>query len=213
MNYSYEEKKKIYQSLPMDIQEAITSVDSGEAIDDIAKKYSLHIDQIAELGGETGDVLLGISDPMDFVENVSNKLKVDKKMASQIVGDINEKIFVNIKDSLRQIHSQAPIVKSAPVPTSNLIKSVPMEEIKVPQKTLEILKGNIPVSEKKPTTDMLGFSMEKKNISPAIPAPTGQTEGHLNIMEEKMKGSFSMPKTENGQNKQSTVVDPYREMI
>ncbi|HBM46143.1 MAG: hypothetical protein UT05_C0003G0084 [Parcubacteria group bacterium GW2011_GWF2_38_76] len=188
----------IYDNLPEDIKNAIASVDSSESIYEIGNKFKLHMDQIAQLGAETGFVLLGVTDPMEFVANVSRVLNIDKTLASQIVTDINEKIFVPVKESLRQIHSQTPVNKPVLATTPNIIKNVSAMELNVPKKTVDILKGNIPIAEKRQNTEILGFSSEKKDTD------------NLNIMEEKMNGSFSIPKSENGISKQS---DPYREQI
>ncbi|HRY62944.1 MAG TPA: hypothetical protein P5056_04220 [Candidatus Paceibacterota bacterium] len=208
MNYTKEQLNNIFENLPSDIQNAIYSVESADAVESIGKKYSLHMDQIAALGRETGRVLLGITDPMDFVNQINEKLGVGKTVSSQLVFEINEKIFVPIKDSLRQIHSQAPMTKPAPVPAPNVVKNISTMELNVPKKTMDVLQGNIQATPRGDKTEILGFSAEKKEMQ-------AKTEGQLNIMEEKMKGGFNIPKaeTEISKREPSRVVDPYREPI
>lgn len=218
MQYTSQQLRKIYKELPEDIKEAIDNIDATYVIDEVGKKFNLHLDQISKLGEETGFVLLGVADPMEFVSNISEKLGIDKNIASQIVGEINEKIFVDIKESLREVHSKPrPRIETpAKEPVApNLIKTIETGKLEVPKKAMDILRGNIPVPKKKSGTEIFGFSSEKKNDLPAPTPQTKQTGGHLDIMEEKMKGVFSIPKVEDdlSKNQPQRVTDPYREQI
>jgi hypothetical protein len=208
MNYTKEQLKKIFKSLPEDLQEAITSVESAQILSEIGNKFKLHIDQQSILGEETGYVLLGVSDPMEFVSSLSTKIGIDRTIASQIVSEINEKIFVKIKESLRQIHSGTrppvtPEIKQTL--SSNLIKEISTKELNIPKEAMSILKGESSnkVQEKKSGTEIFGFSKDDDK------------NGHMDIMEQKMKTDFSLPKTENGLTKsaQTQSSDPYREPI
>lgn len=208
MNYTKEQLKQIFKSLPEDLQDAITSVESAQILSEIGKKFKLHLDQQSFLGDETGYVLLGVSDPMEFVSSLSIKLGIDRNTASQIVSEINEKIFVKIKESLRQIHSgvrPSVVIDTKPVTSSNIVEKISTQELNIPKETLNILKGessnNVP--EKKSGTEIFGFSKDEDKT------------GHMDIMEQKMKTEFSIPKTENGVAKtaQSQITDPYREPL
>src|SRR3989339_560965 len=77
-------EKNFYQlleKLPKDLQNAISGVDTADAIESIAKKYSLLIDKMGILAEETGLVMLGITHPKDFISNLSQKLGVDRETA------------------------------------------------------------------------------------------------------------------------------------
>ncbi|MEI6296750.1 MAG: hypothetical protein WCO84_03845 [bacterium] len=203
MEHTKEQVNNIFQSLPVEIKTAILSVETFDSIVEISQKHQLHLDQQSTLGQETGNILLGISDPLDFVSTISTKLGIDKNIANQIVGEINEKIFSKVKDSLRNIHNAAnkKEVPVSPVPVApNLIKNTETQNLNVPQKTLDVLQGKGVVTEQKHDTSILGFSVEKIADKPT------------NILSQKMNGSFNMPKneTENGTQK---ITDPYLESI
>lgn len=199
--------KKIFHSLPEDLQDAILSVRSGDEIETIGQKYKLHINQIAELSSETGNILLGISDPMDFVSNLSNKLGIEKNVAASIVTDINDRIFVKVKESLRSIHS-GQRVSASPIleqKTPDLMKSVETETLNVPKKAMDILQGSV-LEEKKRDTSIFGFQEE----APQKPI------GEMNILEEKMRPGFSVKGEATEKEINQTIgkeVDPYKEMI
>ena len=203
--YSKDKLGDIFDTLPEEIKEAIFSVDSAEAITSIGQKYSLHIDQTALLGQETGYVLLGITDPMEFAPILASKLGVDKQTAGNIVMDINDKIFVKVKEALRQVHSGQKL--SSPVTTEqkapNLIKTVETEKLNIPKPTLDVLQGKV-LEEKKKDTSILGF--QEAPLKPI---------GQMDILSEKMKTGFSVPGEETEVEEKKTmgkVVDPYREL-
>lgn len=212
--YSRDKLNDIFDSLPEDLKDAISSVESADVIAETGKIHSLHIDQIAILGQEAGLFLLGVTDPTEFVNILSNKLGVDKNMASQIAGDINEKIFVKVKDSLRSLNHESGIrnqeftnklnqentTKTPNPATENLIKNVETEKLNIPKKTKDILFGKTP-EEKKESVDVLGFEKPNaqsipndrqatspwtENKNPETFAQKPKTMGEMNILDDKM---------------------------
>lgn len=109
MSYSKEQLNNIFDTLPEDLKNAIASVDNSKTVNELGNKYKLHVDQQSILGYETGLVLLGVTDPTDFVSILSTKLGIDRNMASQIAGEINERIFVKVKSSLRSLNQELRI--------------------------------------------------------------------------------------------------------
>lgn len=95
---------KNYQSLPPDLREAIFSFENARAIEEIGKKYELYIDKIGELGNESSRVMLGLTHPKDFIANLSKRLGVDMEKAKEIAKDVNEQIFVKVRESLKKLH-------------------------------------------------------------------------------------------------------------
>lgn len=201
MEYSQKDIKKIFQTLPEELQEAILSLDYNDITDEISKKYTLHIDQKANLIDETRDVLFGITDPMAFVDNVTKKLNIDRNTAAQIVVEVNQKIFVPVKDALRQIHGGKPQAPIAPASQpQNVIKKVETETLNVPKKTLDILQGTAPAAPRKVDTSILGFQ-----------APAKTTASELDLLDQKMKGA-TLPKVETEISQAPRkATDPYRE--
>ena len=97
MDYSQEILKNKYASLPSDVKNAISSVDTFRALEGVAKKYSLHIDKLDELTQEVGFVMLGLTNPEDFLKNLAARLEISETTAGEIEREINEQIFSPIR--------------------------------------------------------------------------------------------------------------------
>ncbi len=200
LNHDRNKLNDIFDNLPEDLKDAIASVDSAEAIFETSKKYNLHVDQTAILGQETGLVLLGVSDPMEFVGSIVARLGIDKNKASNIVMEINEKIFAKVKESLRAIHAGQKVftVGEKTETQSNIMKKVERESLNVPRKTMDILEGKI-TETKKQDTSILGF----------------QATSGMDILEKKINEPTEIPKTETDVRVGGGGIapDPYREMM
>lgn len=106
MNYTEDQIKEKYDSLPEDVRQAITSSEMEERIFEIARKNGVQIDESAELIRITGLVMLGLENKSDFVSMVQDALSVDFQKAQDIVVAINEQVFNSIRDSLKKIHNE-----------------------------------------------------------------------------------------------------------
>jgi hypothetical protein len=106
MDYDYETIEAKMKSLPDDLQEAMTSFDTANKVEEIGKKYSLHIDQIGALGDVTSYVMLGLVPGRNFVSVLMKKAEMDEKTASLIAKDVNTEIFDGIRESLRIIEAK-----------------------------------------------------------------------------------------------------------
>lgn len=104
MNYNEQQIKEKFESLPKDVQEAITSSEMEERIFEIAKKNGIQIDESVELVRITGLVMLGLESKSEFVSLVQDALSVDFQKAQDIVVAINEQVFNSIRESLKKIH-------------------------------------------------------------------------------------------------------------
>ena len=114
--YSEQDLKNAFEELPQGLRQSISSVDTANAIQDIAKKYLLHVDQMAELASETGLVLLGLTHPADFIANLSRRLRLPEDKAREIARDISAQILVKVREALRVIHEAPPAPPVAPAP-------------------------------------------------------------------------------------------------
>ena len=116
--YSVEEAEKRFKSLPSDIQQLLYSTDMNKILVDIGSKYKLHIDQIGKLEEETGSVMLGFIEPADYSRMISEALQVDSAVAENIVKDVNEQLFIKIRESMKQLppneETAGSVVKSLP---------------------------------------------------------------------------------------------------
>src|SRR5437868_2887280 len=98
------ELKNKYDSLPNDVKQAIDSSDVALKLEDLGKKYDLHMDQIGILEEEVGKVMLGITHPDEFVDVIEQKLNIDTDKAIALTTDVNMEIFLSIRESLIKMH-------------------------------------------------------------------------------------------------------------
>ncbi len=126
--------KARFGTLPPEIRDIMSSIDSIKMIESISKKYSLHIDQIGELADETWLVMLGVTKTSDFIGKLSLRLKIDRSKAGQIATDINDQLFLKIRDSLKKVHEE----KLAPETSEKKVSQNPAPPL--PEKN-EILQG------------------------------------------------------------------------
>ena len=129
MNYSSEELNEIFKTLPEELKDAIVSVDTAKVINETGKKYGLHVDQIGAVASQTGLVLLGVLHPTEFVSGVTKAAGIERVVASQIASDINDKIFLKVREILKGVTNkpavEEPVDDSGPRPLRDaLLKAI-----------------------------------------------------------------------------------------
>ena len=154
---------EFFKKLPLDLREAMSSIDTSTAVERIAGKHRLLIDKMGILAEEIGNVMFGVSHPKDFIHNLSDKLSVDRETARKIAEDVNQQIFSKVRESLRNLHGIADEEKT--------MKGIPGEIKKL--QPLEI-KPAPPVSWPTPSTQQK-VDMMKPTPMP-LPASFQQTE-------------------------------------
>jgi len=106
MTYTKEQLAQKYRELPEDLKEAMVEVRTAETIYDIGQKNNLHVDQIGELADEVGLAMLGLTKSDDFLSHIKNRLQIDQNTAEQITREVNEQIFLPIRESLMKLHTE-----------------------------------------------------------------------------------------------------------
>ena len=107
-NEKQQEIMKRYLDLPEDVQKALFSTKTSDAIFEVGKKHWLAIDKMGELSDETGLVMLGMTRPSEYIRNLEKRLGVEAIKAKEIAEDINQKVFSPIRESLKKIHGITP---------------------------------------------------------------------------------------------------------
>ena len=125
--YSKEDLRIIYQSLPENLQDVILAPETIDQYIAVAKKFGLTDLQRKELGIQSGLLLMGITQPQQFIIALTEKLALPKEKTTLITQDLNRDIFNAVKDSLKEVHKHVetlsvkeevqPVV-SVPTPTS-----------------------------------------------------------------------------------------------
>lgn len=95
-----------FKKLPAPIQEKITSPDTQRLVQDIGKRYGMHIDEMGTLENELILVLLGLEMPQAFSLNIRKVSRLDEKQANQITQELNEKIFEPLREEFRLLYKK-----------------------------------------------------------------------------------------------------------
>src|SRR3989338_8058295 len=136
-------KTKLYEErlagLPEDLKTAFFSDTVTDAILVIGKQHGLTIDKVGELGDEVGLVMLGITKTGDFIKNLSSRLAVDKEKAKAIAEDINQKVFQQIRASLKKVHGIPDGAPPSPKPSG----AMPAPAAEIPKAPVALRQGEI----------------------------------------------------------------------
>ena len=93
-----------YYQLPESLQKIIFSPKTAEIIEKICKNNNLANQQIPKIAYITGMVLLGELNIAKFLKTLQEKSNLEKEKTRQIAQEINQKVFLPVKDSLKLIH-------------------------------------------------------------------------------------------------------------
>ena len=162
-SYTPEEIQKKFDSLPSDIKSLVYGADMLNLIQRVGEKYKLHVDQIGILETETADIMTGFSKPDEFVKNLMSSLSVDKTQADNIAKDINEGLFLKIRESLKRLYSEEK------VPAAQMPPAAPVVTIKpTAPKLVEPHPADIMLTQKTVTTAP-SAPMAPKPATPVAP--------------------------------------------
>ncbi len=108
--FEFSKLEERYKEIPDEVRDAISSVELAKKLQEIGLAHHLHIDQIEILGENTGLVMLGLLSPTKFNESIREDLNLDPETANKITGEINQHIFLPIRDHLHESGPSQPKV-------------------------------------------------------------------------------------------------------
>ena len=118
-----DETKKLiqeqYAKLPKQLQEAIQSSHVNEMISAIAAQNKLHVDQIEVFENEVMMLMMGFTDPIEFVGELQKSLGLTADIALKIATDTNEQILLPIRERMEHPSESAPIATPSNPPAMN----------------------------------------------------------------------------------------------
>lgn len=94
---------KFYQ-LPKNVQEKMFAVETADLVRKIGKDNNLNENQLQQFSYAIGMVLLGDLHISKFVKTLQEKCKLDETASRRLARQINQELFLPIKESLKQIH-------------------------------------------------------------------------------------------------------------
>lgn len=113
MNYSEQILKARFEQLPGGVKEAIIATPWKDRLAQIAGKHRLHIDQADRLDKETIIVMFGLEHPDNLVYNIAKHLDVSEEKAEAIAEDLNNEIFLKIRESLKMVTEGGDVDKDS----------------------------------------------------------------------------------------------------
>lgn len=195
MTISQEQLKEKYDKLPEDVKSAMFSVGVEKELTAIGEKYNLHIDKIGELMEEVDLVMLGITNPKDFIRNLYSRFgAADKEQVRRVAHEVNERVFQKIRESLKEVHntdSETQNIKNETNVLTPLTNGNEIAKEKITETKEEIAeKIEHPEKDEK---DIVKEKLQKMNVM-----PTAESEYKINT---------------DDQNKKKWSADPYREPV
>lgn len=125
--YTKDQFWKLYEKLPEELKEAISSVETADNIWNICERYG--INEVSEVAKLVGNVLLGVLTPEDFQETLERELKLEKSVAKKVAQEINRFIFYPVRTELEKLY-QTGVAVSAKSAEAVPIEVKPTEEKK-----------------------------------------------------------------------------------
>jgi hypothetical protein len=99
--YTEQELREKMRALPQIAQDYIFSPEMEAALQRVGQKHQLHIDKLGLLETEAVDVMIGATEPQDFVNNLVELLEIDVAEANAIAQDVNTELFEKIRAYMR----------------------------------------------------------------------------------------------------------------
>ncbi len=137
-NYSAEEIQKKFDSLPEEIKALLYSPEMMDVIKKVGEKHQLHIDQLDLLENDTAQVMLGFIQTKDYPVALMDSLNVTQIKADMIAQDMNDMLFVKIRDSMKK--TDMPVIMP-----SNKSASTPQPISTVPTPTTHMVSAAMPM--------------------------------------------------------------------
>lgn len=115
-----------YALLPEDIKQTIVSTNYQQKLFDIAKAHKLTFEELNTLELETTMVLLGMTPPGEYRDEIQIELKKnDDAEVDAIVKDVNDQVFAPVRQALQRVYSSDSSVDATIPPTPVAASSAP----------------------------------------------------------------------------------------
>lgn len=166
-----------YGRLPPELREAIFSPESAKIMMQTGRKFGLTIEQIGFMAEETSFVLLGLTRPADFANQLASRLKLDADKTRALASDINHELFFGLREILKKTHAfdVGPDVFQKPDVLSGIIPpKPPAPSFATPpgDKSKSVAPSVQPPSTKPPAPRINIFPSSTTVAKPSTPTPS-----------------------------------------
>jgi len=110
VQYTKDQYWKIYETLPQELKEAVFSNETAEDISTACERNKVAQETIPRVASQVGDVLMGITMPIDFQQALQKEVRLKPSVVQAIAQEINRLVFYPVKAALEEIH-RAPAEK------------------------------------------------------------------------------------------------------
>lgn len=215
--FTQEQLVTAYRNVPPAIQDVFGSEAVEKVVSDIQVKYRLHTDTAGNLDKEIGYLLLGLINPAEFFGNLM-LAGTDEKTAKGIMAEINERIFIPLKQQVSGAASKdtAPPVSYAeedaeerlvvPAVPPPALEYEPVRPVTLPGSSEPVPAPQIPppaVIQEAPPAPSVPHTMMSDMVAaqraPVAPAPVPQAPAPSTPAPQPITKEYG--------------VDPYRESI
>lgn len=113
--------QQILPSLPVPVQNFFKEDRVGETARLLTERYALHVDQGGILEREIIRALLGVRGPDEMAEDLYEKLPISGQTVQDIIKDINQEVFVPLREQMRK--GPAASAPTPPPPPPRLVNA------------------------------------------------------------------------------------------
>lgn len=209
--------KQVMQTLPPPIKQYLEQKKYSAVVSRMMTKYTLHIDQAGVLEREIMLLLMGIDNPAEFAQALVGEAKLDQQVASGITKDVNEQIFIPLREEMRKGPPAPEATRSSPKPvqgTAPTNVSVPkyfhlQNKIPVPTSTAPALPRTATPSAGPSLKEVLAAvtrasSETSQGTAKEVPKPAGTTK----LLGDHEEPHLELKKTEPPPNLPGAILHP-----
>lgn len=93
-----------FQAISNELKVHLTSTETANKIHQVGEKNNLNENQLWWASHTAGMIILGETNIVNFVKTLQEKCKLTEEPARQLARDINQAIFLPVKENLKKIH-------------------------------------------------------------------------------------------------------------
>ena len=205
-----EEPKKIieeqFKKLPKALQDAIVDSNLYKKMRAISEKHKMLIDKASIFENETMFVMLGLENSTDYTNNLKKEMRIDDSEAQEIAKEVNEQIFLPIRESLKEMEDKNTEEARKEVRETGTVQEPESAE---PETTTEPVEqtqtpANAPATQEK--------SAKKEETGEHKPSNIFENKLTEQVRSPKENVRMEEPSSKKGKAAPRSV-DPYREPI
>jgi len=104
-SYTKEQAQRALEKLPEELQEALFSIETTDAIWNACAKQNISGPNHSKITEYVGYILMGLVLPQEFEQLLQKEIKLPKKVAQEVAREINRFVFYPVKPALEQLHT------------------------------------------------------------------------------------------------------------